>query len=93
MVEANIPMNLQEQALKQSPSSRGVNGVDVDEERKGLPDPRLPMDSSVENSFLMDWWCQFWDIFSATRGKGPQKTQQYSQQARVSLSVSMQGSY
>jgi hypothetical protein len=85
MIESDLKMNLQPQGTKQSPGSRNVNGVDgMDTDDKGdLPLPVLPPGQCVENSFLMDWWCQFWDIYSAARGKGTQKSTQYSQHARV----------
>jgi len=41
-------------------------------EEKGpedLPLPLMPAQAISENSFLLDWWCQFWDIFSAARNK------------------------
>jgi hypothetical protein len=87
MVESNLPVNVKPRT-KQSPGSRNVNGVDAmdGEGRPDLPLPNLPPSQVVENSFLFDWWCQFWDIFSARRdpSRVPQKTAQYTQHARVS---------
>lgn len=84
MVESEIPINLQ--GGKPSPNGRNVNGVDAmdENERNSLPDPVLPPGQRVDNSFLMDWWLQFWDIYSANRGR-PTKSAQYSQHARVRL--------
>ncbi|KAF2662488.1 hypothetical protein K491DRAFT_585303 [Lophiostoma macrostomum CBS 122681] len=83
MIDSDVKMNLQPQGTKQSPGSRNVNGDGMETEEKGdLPLPVLPPGQCVENSFLMDWWCQFWDIYSAARGKGTQKSAQYSQHAR-----------
>ncbi|KAL0264522.1 hypothetical protein SLS55_000472 [Diplodia seriata] len=61
---------------KPSPGGRrDVNGVDdMDTDNKDdvhkrpddLPPAAVPIDPS-ENSFLFDWWHQFWDIFNAQR--------------------------
>ncbi|KAI9877000.1 MAG: hypothetical protein M1830_005066 [Pleopsidium flavum] len=68
---------------KLSPGRRrdgDVNGVDestMDTDSKDdlhskrpddLPIPNVPPDCP-DNSFLFDWWCLFWDIFDAQRGK------------------------
>ncbi|EOD49654.1 putative camp-dependent protein kinase pathway protein [Neofusicoccum parvum UCRNP2] len=62
-------------APKPSPGGRNVNGVDdMDTDSKDemhkrpddLPPAAVPSDPS-ENSFLFDWWTQFWDIFNAQR--------------------------
>ncbi|KAF9635832.1 cAMP-dependent protein kinase pathway protein [Lasiodiplodia theobromae] len=63
-------------ATKPSPGGRrDVNGVDdMDTDNKDemhkrpddLPPAAVPIDPS-ENSFLFDWWHQFWDIFNAQR--------------------------
>lgn len=88
MIECEITLNLQ--GGKSSPGSRNVNGVNaVDGESRGdLPEPNLPQVQAVDNSFLMDWWCQFWDVFSASRHKsGSTKGVQYAHQARVRHAV------
>jgi hypothetical protein len=89
MIDCEITLNLQ--GGKPSPGNRNVNGVNaVDgENRNELPEPNLPQGQAVDNSFLMDWWCQFWDVFSASRGKGggSAKGVHYAQHARVSLDV------
>jgi hypothetical protein len=33
-----------------------------------LPEPNLPKES--DTCFLYEWWCLFWDMFNAQRGKG-----------------------
>ncbi|KAF2751556.1 hypothetical protein M011DRAFT_474011 [Sporormia fimetaria CBS 119925] len=82
MIDSGVQLNL-ETTKKQSPGN--VNGVDPgDASRHDLPPPVLPGNQMVENSFLSDWWCQFWDIFSANRGRHNQhsKHAQYIAQAR-----------
>lgn len=79
-------------STKSSPGR--ANGVDdsMDTDSKDdvmkrpddLPIPAIPGDPT-DNAFLSDWWCQFWDIYSAHRGKkhaGP--ALQYVQHTRVS---------
>lgn len=42
---------------------------DIDSKRpEDLPAPNLPRDTP-ESCFLYEWWCLFWDMFNATRGK------------------------
>lgn len=83
----DLNMNLQP-IIKQSPGSRNVNGVDAmdNDERGDLPDPGLPPGQRVENSFLLDWWSMFWDIYGAHRkGSSNPKAAQFSTNARVSV--------
>jgi len=66
-------------SMKESPGHRDVNGVNdnMDTDSKDgihkrpndLPIPQIPTYAS-DNSFLYDWWCQFWDIYSAQRDRG-----------------------
>lgn len=43
---------------------------DLDSKRPDdLPAPNLPKEIP-ESCFLMEWWCLFWDMFNAQRGKG-----------------------
>jgi len=75
-------------AQKYSPKNR-PNGVDSMDAGDELPTPLLPQNQMADNSFLMDWWVQFWDIFQATRNRaqtGPTKGNQYITHTRVSLS-------
>ena len=92
MIDSDIKVNL-DHSTKRSPGSRNVNGVDgMDPEEKDLPLPALPSEQCVENSFLMDWWCQFWDIYGAARernrnqGKPASMSGQYSANVRVRAS-------
>ncbi|KAF2268307.1 hypothetical protein CC78DRAFT_541038 [Lojkania enalia] len=78
MIECDLSMNLNH-ATKRSPNGRNVNGVDaMDGDMKDdLPAPNLPEHQLADNSFLMDWWCQFWDIWTAARQRSskPQSMQ------------------
>ena len=38
-----------------------------------LPAPQSLSGMSSDHPFLQDWWCQFWDLYHAQRGKGAQK--------------------
>lgn len=90
---------LTESDSKSSPKNR-VNGVDdsMDTDNKDdvhkrpsdLPRPKIGPDTS-DNSFLLDWWCQFWDIFFAQRSRGGPKTQaqQYLLHSRVRQSANL----
>jgi len=53
---------------KPSPKNR-PNGIDAMNSREEFPEPKLPQNQVADNSFLHDWWVQFWDIFSANRGR------------------------
>ncbi|KAF9731056.1 camp-dependent protein kinase pathway protein [Paraphaeosphaeria minitans] len=61
MLDADMTVNLKP---KSSPSGRNVNGVGPGD----LPEPNMPPNQNTDTSFLLDWWVQFWDIFSAARG-------------------------
>ena len=79
LLNSDQPMNL----MKDSPGRRrddnGSNGGDdggedskddIDSKRpEDLPAPNLPKDTP-ESCFLYEWWCLFWDMFNAQRGKG-----------------------
>ncbi|KAL6708847.1 hypothetical protein ACN47E_002254 [Coniothyrium glycines] len=62
---------------KTSPNNR-ANGIDSDD-KPIFPSPQLPPNQMADNSFLLDWWVQFWDIYQATKTRGPghSKGQQY----------------
>ncbi|KAF1851532.1 uncharacterized protein K460DRAFT_373522 [Cucurbitaria berberidis CBS 394.84] len=69
---------------KTSPNNR-PNGIDSieDEELASFPAPQLPANQMADNSFLLDWWVQFWDIYQATKTRtGPSKGTQYIQHTR-----------
>lgn len=77
MLDADMTVNLKP---KSSPSGRNVNGMGPGD----LPEPFMPANQNTDTSFLLDWWVQFWDIFSAARNiKG--KGSQYIAHTRVSV--------
>lgn len=51
----------------------GDSDMDMDAKDEKRPDD-LPVPNIgphfSENSFLFDWWCQFWDIYGSLRHKG-----------------------
>ncbi|PMD65837.1 uncharacterized protein K444DRAFT_624384 [Hyaloscypha bicolor E] len=77
LLNSDQPMNV----IKDSPGRRrdenggdeGADGDskdDIDSKRPAdLPDPNLPKECP-ESCFLYEWWCLFWDMFNAQRGKG-----------------------
>jgi hypothetical protein len=73
---------------KPSPKNRS-NGGDSMDSAEDFPVPKLPQNQVADNSFLHDWWVQFWDIFSANRSRtgGAVKTTQYIGHTRVGLSL------
>jgi len=87
MMDCKLPMSLKPQPAKPSPSGRNANGVDMDKDpRDGLPEPNLPEGQLADNSFLLDWWAQFWDIYMAARKQQPnEKGTQYIAHTRVRL--------
>lgn len=64
--------------------------TDIKEDPKrpdNLPYPEIAAHHS-DNAFLLDWWCQFWDIFGAARGRGNQtNTEQYLHHNMVSTFI------
>lgn len=86
MVECDMKMSTQP-AQKTSPGNK-PNGIDSmdDDSINGLPNPLLPKNQMADNSFLLDWWVQFWDIYQATKVRSgqPSKGAQYIQHTRVS---------
>lgn len=92
LLNSDQPMNV----LKDSPGRRRENGAgdeggdgeskdDVDSKRPSdLPDPNLPKECP-ESCFLYEWWCLFWDMFNAQRGKGEHRNVlQYVHHTQVS---------
>ncbi|KAM3071446.1 hypothetical protein ACMFMF_007917 [Clarireedia jacksonii] len=77
LVNSNQPINV----VKDSPERDNMgNGVgddggedskdDIDSKRPSdLFPPNLPKECP-ESCFLYEWWCLFWDMFNAQRGKG-----------------------
>jgi hypothetical protein len=88
MIESGLKMSTGP-AQRYSPRNK-PNGADMTEPEPPceMPAPQLPQNQMAENSFLLDWWVQFWDIYQATknRGNGPSKGQQYITHTRVRLS-------
>jgi hypothetical protein len=59
----------------------GDGGMDTDSKDgisrpDDLPEPNIGPHHS-ENSFLFDWWSQFWDVFHTARNRGPPTSTQY----------------
>ena len=86
MIDCGLKLNLsQEKASPNGGNTNGVSAMDTDE-KLDLPKPHLPSDQAAENSFLLDWWCQFWDIFTAARLRGGKGSQfQYIAHTRVRM--------
>ena len=73
LLKSDQPIN----TLKDSPGrgNEGEDGADgdskddLDSKRPNdLPLPNLPKDAP-DSCFLYEWWCLFWDMFNAQRGK------------------------
>ncbi|KAF1943529.1 hypothetical protein EJ02DRAFT_129700 [Clathrospora elynae] len=75
MLDGEIKLSTQ----KPSPKNR-ANGADAmdDDAIDDLPAPQMPDNQVAENSFLLDWWVQFWDIFQAN-GRRPTATKSAAQ--------------
>lgn len=71
MVECDMKMSTTP-PTKTSPGNK-QNGMDPmdDDSIAGLPNPLLPEKQMADNSFLLDWWVQFWDIFQASKQRSP----------------------
>ncbi|KAL1304543.1 hypothetical protein AAFC00_003523 [Neodothiora populina] len=59
---------------KPSPNRKEVNGINDADSKEDikrpddLPAARVP--SPTDSPFIYDWFCQFWDLYEAQRGKG-----------------------
>ena len=62
MLECDMKMSTE----KASPNTK-MNGTDALDQIEDLPHPALPPNQVADNSFLLDWWVQFWDIYQATK--------------------------
>jgi hypothetical protein len=85
--------------IKGSPGGRNDSGNGTDEGGDGdskddldskrpddLPAPDVPRECP-ESCFLYEWWCLFWDMFNAQRGKGDgRNVLQYVTHTQVILS-------
>jgi len=77
LLNSEQPINVE----KDSPGRRRENGTgdeggegdnkdDIDSKQPNdLPNPAIPKECP-ESCFLYEWWCLFWDMFNAQRGKG-----------------------
>lgn len=82
-------------ADKPSPNSKSINGVpdgmDNDSKMDDLnrpPDlPRANVPGDADSSFLLDWWSQFWDCWTASRSKVPNTAKQYLEHVQVCLQL------
>ena len=89
----NTTMDNTNADIKRSPR-RDVNGVSdgMDDDSKDnvhkipddLPRPKLPPTGN-DNSFLLDWWCQFWEMWSARRGRNQGAAHAYLQHSHASI--------
>lgn len=53
------------------------DGIDSKGSAEGLPQPSIP-NPSMDNPFLYEWFCLFWDMFNAQKGKSANnQVQQY----------------
>ncbi|KIW08841.1 hypothetical protein, variant 1 [Verruconis gallopava] len=68
---SSCPIKAEPEPKKEMNGDDGMDMSSKDDIKRpdDLPVPNIPPHFS-ENSFLFDWWCQFWDIFGAYRGKG-----------------------
>lgn len=77
MLDYDIPMNLDKNRpyRDNSVKTNGMDGADNAEPlREELPSPSIPEMPENSTAFLLEWWQQFWDIYSAARSKGPKQT-------------------
>ncbi|UPX13041.1 uncharacterized protein EKO05_0003570 [Ascochyta rabiei] len=85
MVDCDMKMSISP-PQKPSPGNK-PNGIDAMDDDAGadLPHPLLPKNQMADNSFLLDWWVQFWDIYQATKDRGgmPSKGAQYIAHTRA----------
>jgi hypothetical protein len=92
--ELHNSVHIETKQPKQSPNQRGAqqtngmdDGTDIDSKDPGLlkkpDDLPLPHNLGGDGPFLQDWWCQFWEMWSAHRNpKPPNTTGQYIMQQR-----------
>lgn len=93
LVNSGQPINLEEKKDSNmmgngADSMDGDSKDDLDSKRPDdLLAPKVP-NECPESCFLYEWWCLFWDMFSAQRGKGEtQNTRQYLAHTQVSTAV------
>jgi hypothetical protein len=77
-------------AQRPSPNNR-ANGVDPMDEASSMPRANVPQNRAADNTFLLDWWMQFWDIWEATKSRaGTGNGGKYVQHTRVSAPTTRQ---
>lgn len=72
--------------------ANGADNMDVDNKDnidtkgpEGLPQPSIP-NPSMDNPFLYEWFCLFWDMFNAQKGKsGNVQVNSYMNHTQVCL--------
>jgi hypothetical protein len=79
MLEADLKVVLEQR----SPNNK-TNGIESLESKEDFPPAQIPRSHPCDNSFLLDWWSQFWDMWTANRGNSNKHTAQYIQHTRVS---------
>jgi hypothetical protein len=81
MLEGDLKMS-----TEKANSNNKPNGVDSLDSIEDMPLPQLPRNQACDNSFLLDWFNQFWDMFGASRARSnaPKNATQYLQHTRVS---------
>lgn len=79
-----------ESPQKPSPNRKEVNGDSDSKEDVKRPDdlPNASVPSHTDSPFLYDWFCQFWDLFEAQRGKGSQASRTFLGASQVSTCAS-----
>jgi len=80
MLDCDLKLNTEKASPNNKPN--GASDIDMPDD---LPLPLMPPGQAADNSFLLDWWVQFWDIFAAARGGGggPKNAAQYLGHNRV----------
>ncbi|CAG8957947.1 hypothetical protein HYFRA_00000289 [Hymenoscyphus fraxineus] len=72
LLRSDQPMNVLKTNEGKMNGDDGANGDskdDIDSKQpEDLPPPNLPKECP-ESCFLYEWWCLFWDMFNAQRGK------------------------
>ncbi len=100
LLKSDQPMNVLKDSAGRRREENGVGDEGADGESKDdidpqrpadLPDPNLPKECP-ESCFLYEWWCLFWDMFNAQRGKGDGRNiLQYVSHTQVSDLLSLFG--
>lgn len=98
LLASDQQVNVNKEAGGRRENGNAMNGVDdpMDTDSKDdsdsklpddLPPPKLPMPAS-DTSFLYEWFCVFWDIYTAPRSKnGNHIVNQYVQHTQVRIAA------